>query len=96
MLNERSVVANEVFSHFNFGPNLEVEGDDGWEYSTPGHEMSKKVYLRDIDEPNSDTFVAVMTVVFENNSATPVEAYALLLSSGNFIGDTLYFRAVEV
>lgn len=95
MLNERQVVANEIFSHFHFGHNLEVEGDDGWESVTPGCEMSKKVYLRDIDTPDSDTFVAVMTVVFENNNATPVEAYALLLSNGNFIGDTLHFRAVE-
>jgi hypothetical protein len=88
LLNQREAVANAQFDSFDFYDA--VEASSGWEYTTPGREMSKMVFIandnQDEDEENVSERV-VFKVVFKNcDSADIEEVYALYMNSGNYAG----------
>lgn len=89
LLNQREAVANAFFDDFVFYDP--VEASSGWEYTTPGREISKLVFIEGLkdDEQDEDagTERVVFKVVFKNcDSAEVTEAYALYMSSGNYAG----------
>lgn len=82
----RRRAADIAFLSYDFGAANQVEDSSGWEYVTPGNEMTRKVFLRPIEESQTATDVAHFTVVFEPSSATIKEAYAMMAASGAKIG----------
>jgi DICT domain-containing protein len=76
----RNDVADRIFADFEF--SVPVVDADGWEFTTPGVEMIRKVYF-DTDATQSEA--GHLTIVFDGiDSAQPIEAYAML--RGNFAG----------
>jgi hypothetical protein len=70
--------ADAAFESFNFGDGVEVTDTDSWEYTTPGLERSRKVYVeteREDDGP-APRWTLSFTVRF-NEAGDVVEAYAL-------------------
>jgi hypothetical protein len=91
LLNQREAVANAFFDDFIFYD--QVEASSGWEYTTPGREISKLVFIEALkndnqeDDDNAGTERVVFKVVFKNcDSAEVEEVYALYMSSGNYAG----------
>lgn len=80
--------AEAAFEAYDFGDGVSVEGASGWEWTAPGREMSRKVYLSYADAEEADgSGAANFTVTFESTSSPVVlDASALLTSSGGEIG----------
>ena len=82
----RHQAANAAFEAYNFGSGVTVEETSGWEYDSPGSEMSRKVFYAVDEAPDSDSQMAGFTVVFAGSeSAVVVEAYAMT-PQGCFMG----------
>ena len=87
----RQARAEAAFQSYSFGPGAYVEETSGWEYTTPGKEMARKVFLSFDDEEGEEqaacTRVANFTVVFESeSSAVVVGAYSLMSDTGAELG----------
>lgn len=92
----RRDTADNIYHDYDFG--YEVESANGWEYVTPGTEMTKVVYLVNPDDADADSIQGTFTVRFESEiSNVPVEAYANVRGEivGNIMGGTLAERMIE-
>ena len=84
---QRQQIADSAFESYDF--HGEVAGASGWEYTTPGRDMSRIVFLE--NEESGESERAVMHVVFKScDSAQVSEVYALLMNSGAYVGEAHY------
>ena len=81
MLNyiDQGALAEKAFAEYEFGDGVMVTDTSGWEYTTPGHERTRKVYVetaREHDGP-APRWVLNFTVRFDSASGALSEAYAM-------------------
>lgn len=50
--NDQAVLADKAFADYDFGEGVYVTDCSGWEYTTPGHERTRKVYVE--SDPEDD------------------------------------------
>lgn len=83
LCDRRHAAADGEFERYDFeGPVGEA---DGWEYTSPGVEYSRTVWLTNEADPDGDDIKASFTVVFASaDSDEVVEAYAT--ANGNEFG----------
>ncbi|AQH05977.1 hypothetical protein A9R05_44305 (plasmid) [Burkholderia sp. KK1] len=73
------VLADLAFSEYDFGTGVTVTDSGGWEYTTPGFERTRKVYVeteREDDGP-APRSVLTFTVRFSRSNGSLAEAYAI-------------------
>lgn len=82
----RQDAANAAYQQYDFS-DVAIESHDGWESTTPGTEMSRKVYFKpDLGEHIDCSETLSFTVRFASiDSAEVVEAYALT-AKGDEVG----------
>jgi len=81
---QRDAAANQAFEDYDF-LDAGVEPPGGWEYVTPGTEMTRPVFLAPVEE-DEGTEKVTFTVRFKGvSSAEVVEAYAIT-RHGNIFG----------
>lgn len=82
----RQDAAEDAYQRYDF-TDVNIESHDGWESTTPGTEMSRKVYFKpDLGEHIDSSEVLSFTVRFASvDSAELVEAYALT-AKGDEVG----------
>ncbi|MBV7542181.1 hypothetical protein [Acidovorax sp. sic0104] len=71
--------ADKAFADYDFGSSVEVTDTSGWEYTTPGDERKRKVFVeteREDDGP-APRSVLTFTVRFDPESGSLVEATAI-------------------
>ena len=74
-----AALADMAFADYNFGEGVVVTDSSGWEYTTPGHERTRKVYVeteREDDGP-APCCALVFTVRFDPATGSLSEACAL-------------------
>lgn len=74
--------ADFIFEDYDF--ECKVEDASGWERNSADNELSRKVYLQSADS-REGSIAAALTVKFDANHRV-LEAYCVLLHSGNLIG----------
>lgn len=75
---EQAVLADQAFAKYYFGEGVEVKDMSGWEYTTPGNERTRKVYVetaREDDGP-APRWTLTFNVRF-NDDGSLAEAYAI-------------------
>lgn len=83
----RTQRADAAYGAYEFPEGVIIEGASGWEYTTPGREMSRQVYFVYDGEESECSWRAIFTVTFESNeSAAVVEVGALTMDSGAEFG----------
>jgi len=85
----RHARADAAFQAFEFGPDVTVHAANGWEFLSPGREMSRKVFFSsDDDAKEADSRVLNFTVAFADDwSPVVVGAHALTATGGNLVGE---------
>lgn len=76
---EQGDLADKAFAEYVFGDGVMVTDTSGWEYTTPGHERTRKVYVeteREDDGP-APRWVLNFTVRFDPATGSLSEAYAM-------------------
>ena len=76
---DQASLADKAFADFDFGEGVTVTDIGGWEYSHPGHERSRKVFVeteREYDGP-APRWTLNFNVRFNEVDGSLVEAYAL-------------------
>jgi hypothetical protein len=74
----RRAAADAAFRDYLF-EDLAVLEVDGWQYSEPGLEYTRVVYLENVEIPGRDSIRARFTVVFEALDSTAIrQAYAMI------------------
>lgn len=76
---DHGIQADKAFADYDFGSSVVVTDSSGWEYLTPGHERSRKVYVeteREDDGP-APSWALTFTVLFDPVTGDLTEAYAL-------------------
>lgn len=76
---DQAALADKAFADYNFGDGVEVTDASGWEYTTPGNERSRKVYVeteREDDGP-APRWTLTFTVRFDQATGSLTEACAL-------------------
>lgn len=48
--NDQEALADKAFAEYDFGDGVDVTDSSGWEYTTPGHERTRKVYVESVRE----------------------------------------------
>lgn len=81
-----AALADQAFQDYEFGDGFEVTDTSGWEYSTPGFERIRKVYVEAYgrDGAPDRKYHLTFTVRFDANGAIK-EAYAID-SKGQIVG----------
>lgn len=75
---DRRFRADAVFEHIELG--VTVEDHEGWETfhgfgkEHAPNEWSKRVYLKNEENPDGPTISAIFTVTFNKNSIVPIQA----------------------
>ena len=69
-LDKREANAQEFYEDFNF--DIEVVGQDGWEWTSPGREWTRRVYLANTVDPNGPSVPATFVVVFATEDSSGV------------------------
>lgn len=77
----RHCEADSIYQNYCFGDGVQVAGQDGWEYTTPGDVWTRKVYVETEDSEASQKLN--FTIRFGTGDAP--EAYAID-SKGNIWG----------
>lgn len=77
----RHCEADSIYQNYCFGDGVQVAGQDGWEYTTPGDVWTRKVYVETEDSEASQKLD--FTIRFGTGDAP--EAYAID-SKGNIWG----------
>lgn len=74
-----SELADDAFGAYDFGDGVEVTDTSGWEYSTPGLERSRKVFVETTQEDDGPAprWVLTFTVRFNAGDGSIAEAYAI-------------------
>lgn len=65
-------LAYDEYYNYDFGEDVVVVGDTGWEWAQGQSLFSKKVFLQDIDAPDAPSRVVVFRVNIENGRVTDV------------------------
>lgn len=76
---DQGVEADKAFAIYEFGNGVTVTDASGWEYTMPGDERSRKVYVeteREDDGPDP-RWTLIFTVRFDPKTGALSEAYAL-------------------
>jgi len=76
---DQGALAEKAFAEYEFGDGVMVTDTSGWEYTTPGHMRTRKVYVeteREDDGP-APRWVLNFTVRFDPVSGALSEAYAM-------------------
>ena len=77
--NDPALLAEQAFQQYEFGDGVQVTDTSGWEYSTPGFERTRKVYVE--TEPEDDgpapRWTLTFTVRFNPADGSFAEAYAI-------------------
>ena len=76
--NDQASLADKAFAEYRFGEGVMVTDTSGWEYVTPGHERTRKVYVeteREDDGP-APRFVLNFTARFDPATGELSEAFA--------------------
>jgi hypothetical protein len=80
---QRLQAANLAFLQYDFG-DTKIEATGGWEWTTPGNEITRVIFLAPVDEADS-TEKAWFTVRFaDNQSVDVIEVYAINYHGGIF------------
>lgn len=95
----RLEIADRIYENFDFSYNI-VDGQ-GWEWTEPGKEMQKPVFVEDSDDNSAPSIPGYLVVRFQDEgSVMPVEAYAVVRGQvvGNVTGGKLadYVRSGAV
>lgn len=76
---DQGALAENAFAEYEFGDGVMVTDTSGWDYTTPGHERTRKVYVE--TEPEDDgpapRWALNFTVRFDSASGALSEAYAM-------------------
>lgn len=80
----RDAAATQAFEAYDF-LDARVEGSSGWEYITPGTEMTRPVFLAPVEEEEGTEMVSFTVRFKDASSAEVVEAYAIT-HHGNIFG----------
>lgn len=67
--------ADAAYAAYEFGDGVVVEGNDGWAYTTPGHEWTRRVYVR--TDESAETSDRLTFVVRFDDIARVTEVYAV-------------------
>lgn len=76
---DQGALADKAFAEYEFGEGVTVTDTSGWEYTTPGHERTQKVYVeteREDDGP-APRWALNFTVRFDPATGALSEAYAM-------------------
>ena len=60
----RNEAADREWLDYDFSDNV-VEDTNGWQYTTPGTEMTRVIFLKNTENPDGDSVKANFTVVFK-------------------------------
>lgn len=76
---EQATLADNAFAEYDFGDGVMVTDTSGWEYTTPGNERTRKVYIETESEDDGPAprWVLNFTVRFDPDTGSLSEAYAL-------------------
>lgn len=86
MTPEQDKIAQNAYENYNFGENVIVVGDAGWE-SDGTSDFLKKVYVEFNDVPSESSHIVSLHVKFDYiNSNKLKDVYGLLVSNGADIG----------
>lgn len=77
----RESAAQAAYTDYDFGSS-EVEDHSGWEYTVPGDEWTRTIFLRS-ETPGGATDRGHFTVVFEKGTAVVSESYGMF--NGNIL-----------
>lgn len=72
-------LADQAFAEYEFGAGVIVTDVSGWEYTSPGHERTRKVYVETAaeDDGPAPRWVLDFTVKFDPETGALSEAYAM-------------------
>lgn len=76
---DHGALADKAFAEYEFGEGVMVTDTSGWEYTTPGHERTRKVYVeteREDDGP-APRWTLNFTVRFDPTTGVLSEAFAM-------------------
>ena len=76
---DQGALADQAFAEYNFGEGVYVTDSSGWEYSTPGHERTRKVYVETDPEDDGPAprWSLNFTVRFDPETCALSEVYAM-------------------
>ena len=76
---DQGALADKAYAEYDFGPGLVVTDASGWEYTTPGHERSRKVYVEKVAglETENASWQLNFSVEFDPVTGGVRNAYAL-------------------
>lgn len=84
---ERHAAADAAFEDYDFGKNVQSEGDGGWAYTTPGNEWTQPIFIYNDEEDDFGGSKKVVFVVrFKPATAEIAEVYAID-SKGQIMGN---------
>ncbi len=75
---DQATLADKAFESYDFGKGVMVTDTSGWEYTTPGHERTRKVYVeteREDDGP-APRWALTFTACFDPATGALTRAYA--------------------
>lgn len=75
----QSDLADKAFANYDFGEGVMVTDTSGWEYTTPGHERTRKVYVESAPEDDGPAprWALNFTVRFDPSTGELADAFAL-------------------
>lgn len=77
LADKREEIADRIYEGFDFSYN--VVDAHGWEWTEPGKEMQRTVFVEDPDDNSAPSIAGYLVVRFQDEgSAVPVEAYAVV------------------
>lgn len=86
MKTDNIAMAEDALASFNFGDDIEIVGQDGWDTTDP-RDLTKIVYAQALDaDPESDSEKISFHVRFHENGALD-EVYALAMRTGSEVGE---------
>lgn len=76
---DQGSLADAAFQNYEFGDGVAVTDSSGWEYTTPGHERTRKVYVESYPEfgTPAERWALQFTVRFDPETGQVADAYAL-------------------
>lgn len=86
MTEEQECIAQEMYQRYDFGENVIVVDQNGWE-SDGSPDFTRIVFVEFDDSPAESSHSISFHVKFKDNQSLEIEeVYGLLMSSGNEIG----------
>src|SRR3546814_9572907 len=93
LIERRRAAADAEFEGYDFG-SISIAAADGWQFTMPGNQVHRAIYIEDPDNPEADTVTAHFGVKFiADDSDEVADAYAIV--DGNLCGRRLEPRSEE-